>query len=324
MKNEHPKIYVAGHRGLAGSAIVRQLLAHGYSNIVTRSHKDLDLTIASEVQSFLKNEKPDLIILAAAKVGGILANRDFPVDFLETNLAIQRNVILGAAESGIMRLIFLGSSCIYPRECPQPIREEYLLTGPLEPTNRPYAIAKIAGVELCESCNRQYGTQYLAVMPTNLYGPNDNYHPTHSHVIPGLIRRIHDAKERVEKVVKIWGSGKPFREFLFSEDFGEACLVVMSHIDSFLTNCRENDELPVINIGSGFELSIAELARDIGRVVGYKGRIEFDPAKPDGTPRKILDSHKLSAMGWKAKVGIEEGLKLTYEDYLSNQDQLRS
>jgi len=324
MKKEHPKIYVAGHRGLAGSAIVRQLLAHGYSNIVTRSHKDLDLTIASEVQSFLKNEKPDLIILAAAKVGGILANRDFPVDFLETNLAIQRNVILGAAESGIMRLIFLGSSCIYPRECPQPIREEYLLTGPLEPTNRPYAIAKIAGVELCESCNRQYGTQYLAVMPTNLYGPNDNYHPTHSHVIPGLIRRIHDAKERVEKVVKIWGSGKPFREFLFSEDFGEACLVVMSHIDSFLTNCRENDELPVINIGSGFELSIAELARDIGRVVGYKGRIEFDPAKPDGTPRKILDSHKLSAMGWKAKVGIEEGLKLTYEDYLSNQDQLRS
>ena len=324
MKNEHPKIYVAGHRGLAGSAIVRQLLAHGYSNIVTRSHKDLDLTIASEVQSFLKNEKPDLIILAAAKVGGILANRDFPVDFLETNLAIQRNVILGAAESGIMRLIFLGSSCIYPRECPQPIREEYLLTGPLEPTNRPYAIAKIAGVELCESCNRQYGTQYLAVMPTNLYGPNDNYHPTHSHVIPGLIRRIHDAKERVEKVVKIWGSGKPFREFLFSEDFGEACLVVMSHIDSFLTNCRENDELPVINIGSGFELSIAELARDIGRVVGYKGRIEFDPAKPDGTPRKILDSHKLSAMGWKAKVGIEEGLKLTYEDYLSIQDQPRS
>jgi len=324
MKKEHPKIYVAGHRGLAGSAIVRQLLAHGYSNIVTRSHKDLDLTIASEVQSFLKNEKPDLIILAAAKVGGILANRDFPVDFLETNLAIQRNVILGAAESGIMRLIFLGSSCIYPRECPQPIKEEYLLTGPLEPTNRPYAIAKIAGVELCESCNRQYGTQYLAVMPTNLYGPNDNYHPTHSHVIPGLIRRIHDAKERVEKVVKIWGSGKPFREFLFSEDFGEACLVVMSHIDSFLTNCRENDELPVINIGSGFELSIAELARDIGRVVGYKGRIEFDPAKPDGTPRKILDSHKLSAMGWKAKVGIEEGLKLTYEDYLSNQDQLRS
>jgi len=324
MKKEHPKIYVAGHRGLAGSAIVRQLLAHGYSNIVTRRHKDLDLTIASEVQSFLKNEKPDLIILAAAKVGGILANRDFPVDFLETNLAIQRNVILGAAESGIMRLIFLGSSCIYPRECPQPIREEYLLTGPLEPTNRPYAIAKIAGVELCESCNRQYGTQYLAVMPTNLYGPNDNYHPTHSHVIPGLIRRIHDAKERVEKVVKIWGSGKPFREFLFSEDFGEACLVVMSHIDSFLTNCRENDELPVINIGSGFELSIAELARDIGRVVGYKGRIEFDPAKPDGTPRKILDSHKLSAMGWKAKVGIEEGLKLTYEDYLSNQDQLRS
>jgi len=324
MKKEHPKIYVAGHRGLAGSAIVRQLLAHGYSNIVTRSHKDLDLTIASEVQSFLKNEKPDLIILAAAKVGGILANRDFPVDFLETNLAIQRNVILGAAESGIMRLIFLGSSCIYPRECPQPIREEYLLTGPLEPTNRPYAIAKIAGVELCESCNRQYGTQYLAVMPTNLYGPNDNYHPTHSHVIPGLIRRIHDAKERVEKIVKIWGSGNPFREFLFSDDFAAACLLVMSEIDSILMNCVKNDELPVINIGSGFELSIAELARDIGRVVGYKGRIEFDPAKPDGTPRKILDSHKLSAMGWKAKVGIEEGLKLTYEDYLSNQDQLRS
>lgn len=324
MKKEHPKIYVAGHRGLAGSAIVRQLLAYGHNNIITRSHKDLDLTIASEVQSFLKSEKPDLIILAAAKVGGILANRDFPVDFLETNLAIQRNVILGAAESGIMRLIFLGSSCIYPRECPQPIKEEYLLTGPLEPTNRPYAIAKIAGVELCESCNRQYGTQYLAVMPTNLYGPNDNYHPTHSHVIPGLIRRIHDAKERVEKVVKIWGSGKPSREFLFSDDFAAACLLVMSEIDSILMNCVKNDELPMINIGSGFELSIAELARDIGRVVGYKGRIEFDPAKPDGTPRKILDSHKLSAMGWKAKVGIEEGLKLTYEDYLSNQDQLRS
>jgi GDP-L-fucose synthase len=316
--DKHAKIYVAGHRGLVGSALMRNLQAKGYANLLTRTHAELDLTNQTAVDAFFAQEKPDYVFLAAAKVGGIMANSTYPAEFIRDNLAIQTNVIHAAYKNNVKRLLFLGSSCIYPRDCPQPIKEEYLLTGPLEPTNRPYALAKIAGIEMCWSYNRQYGTQYLAVMPTNLYGPGDNYHPENSHVIPALIRRFHEAKLRGDKEVTVWGSGKPRREFLYSDDMADACLFLMN-----LPNEKFNSVLspqhsapPLINIGVGEDLTIKELSETIKDIVGYKGEITFDTSKPDGTPRKLLDTGRLGMLDWTATTNFREGLSLAYTEFL--------
>jgi len=318
--NKGDKIYVAGHRGLAGSALTRKLDAAGYSNLVTRTHAELELTDLAAVKEFFARERPDYVFLAAAKVGGIHANNTFPADFVFQNLAIQNNVIHQAWAAGVKRLLFLGSSCIYPRDCPQPMREEYLLTGPLEPTNRPYAIAKIAGVELCWALNRQHHTRFIAAMPTNLYGPADNYDLQNSHVLPALIRKAHEAKVRGEAQLTVWGTGTPRREFLYSEDMADACILLMqlpdAKFDALINPPGTNMQPPLINIGCGNDLTVRELAETIARVVGFKGELRFDASKPDGTPRKLLDVSRMEKLGWRPKVSLADGIALAYKDYL--------
>jgi GDP-L-fucose synthase len=313
------KIYIAGHRGLVGSALVRNLQAKGYTNLIVRTHADLDLTKQAHVEAFFAQENPDYVFLAAAKVGGIHANNEYPAEFIRDNLAIQTNIIHAAYKNNVKRLMFLGSSCIYPKRCPQPMKEEYLLTGSLEPTNRPYALAKIAGIEMCWSYNRQYGTQYVAVMPTNLYGPGDNYHPENSHVIPALIRKFHEAKRANSPTVTVWGTGTPKREFLYSDDMADACVFLLVLPDEQFKALLGSDETktgefmpPVVNIGVGEDITIKELAETVKTVVGYQGEIEFDATKPDGTPRKLMDVSRLTRMGWKARTAFVEGLQQAY------------
>ncbi len=317
--NPDSRIYIAGHRGLVGSALMRVLMAKGYTNLLTRTHAELDLTRQADVETFFAQEKPDYVFLAAAKVGGIHANNAYPAEFIRDNLAIQTNVIHAAYQNQVKRLLFLGSSCIYPKLALQPMKEEYLLTGPLEPTNRPYALAKIAGIEMCWSYNRQYGTQFLAVMPTNLYGPGDNYHPENSHVIPALIRKFHEAKISGVPTVTVWGTGTPRREFLYSDDMADACVFLMNLPDEKfvpLLGQDRNDGLPpLMNIGVGHDLTIRELAETVKSVVGYAGEIEFDATKPDGTPRKLLDVTRLTLMGWQAGTGLKAGLANVYADF---------
>ena len=308
------KIYVAGHKGLVGSALVRRLTP-GYSDLVMRAHAELELTEQSAVMRFFEQERPDHVFLAAAMVGGIHANSAYRGDFIYQNLAVEINVIEAALRCGVKRLLFLGSSCVYPRDCPQPIREEYLLTGPLEPTNRAYALAKISGIEMCGSYNRQYGTRFLAVMPTNLYGPNETYHLENSHVMPALIRKFHEAKVRGDATVTAWGTGSPRREFMYSEDMADACVFLMNLPDPDFNQLLSADQ-PLINIGVGQDLTIRELTEMVKTVVGYEGRVVWDESKPDGTPRKLLDVSRLAALGWKAKTDLREGIALTYQDFL--------
>ena len=304
--DRNARIYVAGHRGLAGSAIVRRLRAAGYDNLLLRTSEELDLTRQAQTSDFLRRERPDFIFLAAGRVGGIAANSAFKAEFLYRNLMIEANVIHGAWLAGVNRLLFLGSSCIYPRDCPQPIREEYLLSGPLEETNDAYALAKIAGVRMCESYNRQYGTAYVSAMPANLYGPNDNYDPLTSHVIPALIRKAHEARAAGRGEMAVWGTGTPRREFLHADDLAAAAVFLME---------REDIRYGLFNVGTGEDISIRELAELIAGVAGYDGAIVFDPTKPDGTPRKLLDAGKLSAFGWKATIGLAAGLAQAYADF---------
>ena len=309
--NTQPRIFVAGHNGLVGSAIVRVLCAQGQANIVTRSHAELELTDQAQVRAFFRSEAIDQVYLAAARVGGIHANNTYPAEFIYDNMMVQANVVHEAWRSGVGKLLFLGSSCIYPRLARQPIKEEYLMGGMLEPTNEPYAMAKIAGIKLCESYNRQYGTDYRSVMPTNLYGPGDNYHPENSHVIPALMRRFHEAKLSSAPEVVIWGSGKPMREFLYVDDMAQACVHVMN-LDHATYAAHTDPMHSHINVGTGEDVTIAELARLVGEVVGYRGRIAFDPGKPDGTPRKLLDVSKLKSLGWQARTPLAEGLRRAY------------
>jgi len=320
--DKNAKIYIAGHRGLVGSALMRNLQGKGYTNFVTRTHAELDLTSQSAVEEFFASEQPDYVFLAAAKVGGILANNAYPAEFIRDNLAIQTNIIHAAYTNKVRRLLFLGSSCIYPRLAPQPMKEEHLLTGPLEPTNRPYALAKIAGIEMCWSYNRQYGTQYLAVMPTNLYGPGDNYHPENSHVIPALIRRFHEARLANASSVTVWGTGTPRREFLYSEDMADACVYLMNLPDAqfvpLLGQTRNDGLPPLVNIGVGHDLSIRELAETVKDVVGFQGEVVFDTSKPDGTPRKLMDVGRLNGMGWRASTPMERGLAAAYADFIAS------
>lgn len=315
--NPQPKIYVAGHRGMVGSAIVRCLQKKGYDRIVTRVHAELDLTQQHAVRAFFDAERPDQVYLAAAKVGGIHANNTYPADFIYINLMIQANVIESAFRSGVEKLLFLGSSCIYPKLAPQPLKEDALLTGPLEPTNEPYAIAKIAGIKICESYNRQHGTDYRSVMPTNLYGPGDNYHPENSHVIPALIRRFHEAKVEGRPIVSIWGTGTPRREFLYVDDMAAASVHVMS-LDRATYRTHTSDTLSHINVGSGSDITIAELAQAVAVAVGFTGQITFDTSKPDGTPRKWMSSERLQLLGWRPTVSLDEGLRLAYRDFLNS------
>jgi len=322
--NLESPIYVAGHRGLVGSALMKQLKGRGYTNLLTRTHAQLDLTDQAAVEAFFATEKPDYVFLAAARVGGILANNAYPAEFIRDNLAIQTNVIHAAYKSGVKRLLFLGSSCIYPKHCPQPMKEEYLLTGPLEPTNRPYALAKIAGIEMCWSYNRQYGTRYLAVMPTNLYGPGDNYHPENSHVIPALIRKFHEAKVNDHPTVTVWGTGTPRREFLYSEDMADACVYLMNLPDDRFNTLLGSDEAktgvfmpPLVNIGVGHDLTIRELAETVKQVIGYGGGIVFDATKPDGTPRKLMDVSRLHGLGWQASTPLIDGLRQAHREFLA-------
>lgn len=330
--NKSSKIYIAGHRGLVGSAIYRRLKSEGYSNLVIRTSKELDLTSQAEVETFFENEKPEYVFLAAAKVGGIWANNTYPADFIYRNIMIQSNIIHSSYLHGVEKLLFLGSSCIYPKYAPQPMKEEYLLTGELEPTNEPYAVAKIAGIKMCESYNRQYGTNFISVMPTNLYGPFDNFDLETSHVLPALIRKFHEAKIRMANLsedrgrryeatasglqpqtsgnnaVTIWGTGTPRREFLYVDDLADACVFLMNNYDGS----------EIVNIGVGEDVSISGLASLIKEIVGYKGDIVYDSTKPDGTPRKLLDVSRLNSLGWKAKTGLAEGIGKTYEWYVSN------
>jgi GDP-L-fucose synthase len=314
-------IFVAGHQGMVGSAIVRRLKSRGHTPLV-RTRSELDLTNQAAVRSFFEYEKPEAVILAAAKVGGIHANNSYPAEFIYENLMIECNVIHQAFCTGIQRLLFLGSSCIYPRSAPQPMGENALLTGILEPTNEPYAVAKIAGIKLCESYNRQYGTDYRSVMPTNLYGPGDNFHPDNSHVLPALIRRFHEAKVRGQDTVTIWGTGTPRREFLHVDDMAEASIFVME-LDPETYRANTGPMLSHINVGCGSDVSIAELASIISEVVGYRGAIAFDTSKPDGTSRKLLDVSRLTNMGWKARTNLRLGIAETYEWFVANQSQLR-
>lgn len=313
---KNAKIYVAGHRGLVGSAIVKALLAQGYTNLVMRTHAELDLTSEQAVIAFFAQEKPEYVFLAAAKVGGIHANNTYPAEFIQENLAIQTNVIHQSYVNGVKRLLFLGSSCIYPKDAPQPIKEEHLLTGPLEPTNRPYALAKIAGIEMCWSYNRQYGTQFLAAMPTNLYGPGDNYHPENSHVIPALIRKFHEGKTNNIKQVEIWGTGKPRREFLYSEDMATACLELMTMPKTKLNFLLTRDIPPLVNIGYGSDITISELAELIKKYTSFDGQVVYNTSKPDGTSNKLMDSTLAHTLGWRPLISIEEGLQLTIQDFL--------
>ncbi len=317
------RIYIAGHRGLVGSAIVRRLQDGGHTRLLVRTHAELDLTDERATRAFFQAEQPEFVFLAAAKVGGIMANSRYPAEFIRDNLAIQTSVIHAAWQAGVKRLLFLGSSCIYPKLAPQPMRERDLLTGPLEPSNRPYALAKIAGIEMCWSYNRQYGTRYLAAMPTNLYGPGDNYHPTNSHVIPALLRKFHEARVRGDEHVTVWGTGTPRREFLFSDDMADACVFLMQLPDDRYAPLLGSDESlsgrfepPLVNIGVGHDVSIAELAATVARVVGYAGGIVYDTGKPDGTPRKLLDVGLLRSAGWQARTGLEEGLKRAYAEFM--------
>ena len=311
------RIYVAGHRGLVGSAIVRTLQRQGYTNIVTRTHAELELSDQVQVRAFFESERIDEVYLAAARVGGIHANNTYPAEFIYDNMMVQANVVHEAWRNGVQKLLFLGSSCIYPRLAEQPIKEEYLMSGSLEPTNEPYAMAKIAGIKLCESYNRQYGTDYRSVMPTNLYGPGDNYHPENSHVIPALIRRFHEAKASRAESVVIWGSGTPRREFLYVDDMAEACLHVMD-LEHEVYASHTTPMQSHINVGCGEDVAIRELASVIKDVVGYQGRIDFDTTKPDGTPRKLLDVSKIKSLGWQARVQLKEGLERTYGAYLES------
>ena len=315
---QQEKIYVAGHRGMVGSAIVRALLARGHAPqlLITRSHAELDLVNQAAVQAFFAKEKPDQVYLAAARVGGIHANNTYPADFIYDNLMMQANVIQAAHQNGVNKLLFLGSSCIYPRMAEQPMAEDALLTGKLELTNEPYAVAKIAGIKLCESYARQHGRDYRSVMPTNLYGPGDNYHPENSHVIPALIRRFHEAKVRAAPAVTIWGSGTPLREFLYVDDMAAASVHVMN-LSTTDYQSQVQPQLSHINVGFGSDVTIAALAQTLAEVIGYSGRIDFDPSKPDGTPRKLMDSARLQAMGWRAQVGLREGLARAYDDFLT-------
>lgn len=306
------RIYVAGHRGLAGSALWRMLQESGYRNLIGRTHAELDLCDRARLDDFLAQEKPEVVFLAAARVGGIHANSTYPAEFIYSNLTIQSNVIDASYRHGVKKLLFLGSSCIYPKYAHQPMSEDQLLAGKLEPTNEPYAIAKIAGIIMCQSYNRQYGTRFVSVMPTNLYGPGDNYHPENSHVLPGLLRRFHEAKlSRLPEVV-VWGTGQPRREFLYSDDLARACIFLME-------NYEENE---IVNVGSGVEVTIRELAETIQSVVGFSGRLVFDPSRPDGTPRKLLDVGKLHRLGWRHKIELREGLELAYADFLAHYEDL--
>ena len=308
--NKSVKIFVAGHRGMVGSAIVRSLQAKGYLNVLTASRDQLDLLDQSAVFTFLQAEKPEYIFIAAAKVGGIHANNTYRADFIYQNLTIEANLIHGAHQTGVQKLMFLGSSCIYPRDCPQPIKESYLLTGPLEPTNEMYAIAKIAGIKLCEAYNHQHGRQYVSVMPTNLYGLNDNYDLNNSHVLPALIHKSHNAKLAGDKTYTVWGTGSPKREFLFADDLADACTFLM----------EKDYSGPLLNIGTGEDLTIRELAETVMDVVGFEGELVFDTSKPDGTPRKLLDVTALQALGWSAKTSLHEGIAASYQDFLKRQE----
>ena len=310
---KNSKIYIAGHRGMVGSAIYRKLVKEGYNNIITRVSSEFDLRNQQAVLDFFEQEKPEYVFLAAAKVGGIIANNTYRADFLYENLQIQNNVIHSSYLNGVKKLMFLGSSCIYPKLAPQPLKEEYLLTGILEPTNEPYAIAKIAGIKMCDAYRDQYGCNYISVMPTNLYGYNDNYHPQNSHVLPALIRRFHEAKEQGLPVVTIWGTGSPKREFLFADDLAEACFYLMQNYD----------EEGLVNIGTGEDISIKDLAMLVKSIIGYQGEIDFDTTKPDGTPRKLMDVTKLHSKGWKHTIELEEGIGMAYKDFLSHQVAMR-
>lgn len=303
------KIYIAGHKGMVGSAMHRKLVKEGFTNIIVRTSKELDLTNQQAVSDFFAKEKPDYVFLAAAKVGGIVANNTYRADFIYQNLMMESNIIHQAYVQKVTKLMFFGSSCIYPKLAPQPLREDYLLTGELEYTNEPYAIAKIAGIKLCESYRDQYGCNFISVMPTNLFGYGDNYHPSHSHVLPALIRRIHEAKENNTPFIEAWGTGKPLREFLFVDDVADACFLLM----------QEYNEKQFVNVGFGEDISIKDLTDLVKKVVGYQGEIRFDASKPDGTPRKLMDASKLRGMGWKPKIGLEEGINLAYQDFLKGQ-----
>ncbi|WP_410501917.1 GDP-L-fucose synthase [Exiguobacterium acetylicum] len=310
--NKDAKIYIAGHRGLVGSAIHRKLMKDGYTNLVVRTSKELDLRDKEQVDHFFKEEKPEFVFVAAAKVGGIVANNEFPADFIRDNLMIQTNVIDASYRNQVEKLLFLGSTCIYPKLAPQPLKEEYLLTGPLEPTNDAYALAKIAGIKMCQSYNKQYGTNYISAMPTNLYGENDNFDLQSSHVMPALIRKFHEAKLLNQSSVEVWGTGTPKREFLYSDDLADACVYLMNHYNE--------DE--IINIGVGEDVSIKELAETVQRVVGFEGELKFDTTKPDGTPRKLVDTTKINQLGWTAKVELEDGIRKAYDWFLNNTDKL--
>lgn len=316
--NKDAKIYVAGHRGLVGSALVRQLTNRGYYNLLLRTHVELDLADQAAVRAFFAVEKPEYVILAAAKVGGIYANNTYPAEFIHVNLVIQTNVIHSAWQQQVKRLLFLGSSCIYPKNCPQPMREESLLTGPLEGTNRPYALAKIAGIEMCHAYNRQYGTKYMAVMPTNLYGPNDNYDLNNSHVLPALIRKMHEARERGDQEVVVWGTGKPRREFLYSDDLADACLYLLEQPEIKLVDLFNDEQPPLINIGCGKDLTIRELAEIVASVVGYRGKKVFDSTKPDGTMQKLVEVSRMSELGWRATTDLHDGIAMAYQSYLKH------
>lgn len=302
------KIYIAGHRGLVGSAIMRRLKAEGYKNFITRTHAELDLTRQEKVEEFFREERPDYVFLAAARVGGIYANNTFPAEFIYSNLTIQTNIIHASYLFGVKKMLFLGSSCIYPKNCPQPMKEEYLLGGHLEPTNEPYAVAKIAGIKMCQAYNRQYGTNFLSVMPTNLYGPNDNFDLKTSHVLPALIRKFHEAKIKGLSEVEIWGTGSPMREFLHVDDLADACLFLM----------KNYNKSEIINIGAGKDLTIKELAEIIACIVKFEGRLVFNSIKPDGMPKKLLDVSRLHSLGWMAKIGLEQGIAKTYKWYVEN------
>ena len=324
--DKNAKIFVAGHRGLVGSALVKSLRAGGWNKLLLRTSSELDLRDEAATEAFFAREKPQYVFLAAAKVGGIIANSRYPVEFLSHNLAIQDNVINAAWKHGVTRLLFLGSSCIYPKMAPQPLREDALLTGPLESTNRAYALAKIAGVELCWSYNRQYGAKFLGVMPTNLYGPGDNYHPENSHVIPGLLRKFHEARVAGAESVTVWGTGTPRREFLLSDEMADACLHLIQLDDATYDSLLGADEIetgrfapPLVNIGVGEDVTIAELAQMVAEITGFQGRIEFDRSRPDGTPRKLMDVSRLNSLGWKAKVSLRDGLKLAYDDFRTSE-----
>ena len=307
--DKNAKIFVAGHRGMVGSAIVRRLQAAGYSNVITRSRSELNLLDQAAVHAFMAEQKPDYLFIAAAKVGGIQANNTYRADFLYQNLVIEANLIHGAHMAGTQALMFLGSSCIYPKLAPQPLSEDCLLTGPLEPTNEPYAIAKIAGIKLCEAYNQQYGRQYISVMPTNLYGINDNYDLNNSHVLPALIRKAHEAKQRGDRELVVWGTGTPMREFLYADDLADACVHLM----------EKGYDGPLVNIGTGTDVTIRELAQTVVEVVGFQGELTFDTSKPDGTPRKLMDVSRLTGLGWQASTTLRDGIALAYQDFLSKQ-----